>query len=122
MSVSAYQARSAAATSARGRERKPTAKGMGFVVLEDETGRVQVALPPALAETLRPALAASRILAVGGKVERAADGKDETGHGTPVTHVTLLATRIQPYTGTQVQQAERRRGHEPQRTSRQASG
>lgn len=36
------------------------------MVLEDETRRVQVALPPQLTETLRPALAESRILAVGG--------------------------------------------------------
>lgn len=66
-------------------QRPPTAKGMGFVVLEDETGRVQVALPPPLAETLRPALAESRILAVAGRVERSAG------------HITLLATRLQPY-------------------------
>ena len=69
-------------------QRPPTAKGMGFIVLEDETGRVQVALPPKLAGTLRPALAESRILVVGGKVERAAG------------HVTLLAGRIEPYRGT----------------------
>jgi error-prone DNA polymerase len=72
-------------------QRPPTAKGMGFVVLEDETGRVQVVLPPKLAEALRPALAESRILAVAGKVERSA----EQG-----THLTLLASRLQPYTGT----------------------
>jgi error-prone DNA polymerase len=66
-------------------QRPPTAKGMGFIVLEDETGRVQVALPPPLAETLRPALAESRILAVAGRVERSAG------------HITLLATRLQPY-------------------------
>ncbi len=30
-------------------QRPPTAKGMGFVVLEDETGRLPVALPPRLA-------------------------------------------------------------------------
>lgn len=65
-------------------QRPPTAKGMGFIVLEDETGRVQVALPPRLAEMLRPALAESRILAVAGKVERSAG------------HVTLLAGRLQP--------------------------
>ncbi|HEY1390317.1 MAG TPA: DNA polymerase III subunit alpha [Ktedonobacterales bacterium] len=67
-------------------QRPPTAKGMGFIVLEDETGRVQVALPPPLAETLRPAMAESRILAVAGGVERSAG------------HVTLFATRFQPYT------------------------
>lgn len=71
-------------------QRPPTAKGLGFIVLEDETGRVQVALPPKLAETLRPALAESRILAVEGKVERAAG------------HVTLLAGRLQSYLGIDV--------------------
>jgi error-prone DNA polymerase len=69
-------------------QRPPTAKGMGFLVLEDETGRVQVALPPHLAETLRPAMAETRILAVAGKVERSAK------------HVTLLASRLRPFTGT----------------------
>lgn len=72
-------------------QRPPTAKGMGFVVLEDETGRVQMALPPKLAEALRPALAESRILAVAGRVERASG------------HVTLLAEKLRAYTqpGTQ---------------------
>lgn len=78
-------------------QRPPTAKGMGFIVLEDETGRVQVALPPSLAESLRPALAESRILAVAGKVERSAG------------HVTLLATRLQPYTGVNMEDTARKR-------------
>lgn len=86
-------------------QRPPTAKGMGFVVLEDETGRVQVALPPQLAETLRPALAESRILAVGGKVERAAG------------HVTLLASRIQPYTGISVAAGKGEQAHKPANAS-----
>jgi error-prone DNA polymerase len=51
-------------------QRPPTAKGMGFLVLEDETGRVQVACPPALADTLRLVLAASRLVAVSGRLER----------------------------------------------------
>ena len=50
---------------------------MGFIVLEDETGRVQVVLPQ-LAETQRPALAESRNLAVAGMVERSA------GHVSPL--------------------------------------
>lgn len=79
-------------------QRPPTAKGMGFIVLEDETGRVQVALPPKIAETLRPALAESRILAVGGKVERAAG------------HVTLLASRIEPYSGKRAERVADGRG------------
>jgi error-prone DNA polymerase len=52
-------------------QRPPTAKGMSFLVLEDETGRVQVALPPPLADPLRLALATSRFMAVSGQVERA---------------------------------------------------
>jgi error-prone DNA polymerase len=51
-------------------QRPPTAKGMGFVVLEDESGRVQVACPPAVADTLRLVLAQSRFMAVSGRLER----------------------------------------------------
>jgi len=61
-------------------QRPPTAKGMGFIVLEDETGRVQVALHPSLAESLRSA-----------------------------GHVTLLATRLQPYTGVNMEDTARKR-------------
>ena len=97
-------------------QRPPTAKGMGFVVLEDETGRVQVALPPHLAEALRPALAESRILAVRGKVERVAGaaGAADAAYGTG--HMTLLARRLQAYNGmvagnsTQQAHAHRRAG------------
>ncbi|HEY7779593.1 MAG TPA: DNA polymerase III subunit alpha [Ktedonobacterales bacterium] len=52
-------------------QRPPTAKGMAFLVLEDETGRVQAALPPALADGLRLVLAESRLVAIAGRVERA---------------------------------------------------
>lgn len=82
-------------------QRPPTAKGMGFVVLEDETGRVQVALPPKLAEALRPALAESRILAVAGRVERAAG------------HVTLLAGKLRAYTRPGAEPAVRGRAGRP---------
>jgi error-prone DNA polymerase len=51
-------------------QRPPTAKGMGFLVLEDETGRVQVACPPGVADTLRLVLVESRFVAVLGRVER----------------------------------------------------
>jgi error-prone DNA polymerase len=51
-------------------QRPPTAKGMAFLVLEDETGRVQVACPPAVAEALRLVLVESRFVAVSGRVER----------------------------------------------------
>jgi error-prone DNA polymerase len=33
-------------------QRPPTAKGMGFLVVEDETGRLPVAVPPQLAKQM----------------------------------------------------------------------
>jgi error-prone DNA polymerase len=51
-------------------QRPPTAKGMGFLVLEDETGRIQVACPPRVAETLRLVLVESSFVAVSGRLER----------------------------------------------------
>jgi len=51
-------------------QRPPTAKGMGFLVLEDETGRLPVALPPRLATHLRRVIVASRVVVVAGRVER----------------------------------------------------
>src|SRR5262249_30088915 len=55
-------------------QRPPTAKGMGFVVLEDETGRLPVALPPWLAaelyRVLRGAEAAGGVVVVVGQLER----------------------------------------------------
>jgi error-prone DNA polymerase len=63
-------------------QRPPTAKGVGFLVLEDEGGRVQVALPPKVADTLYRALAESRVLMVAGPVERA---------GQQGQHVSVLA-------------------------------
>jgi error-prone DNA polymerase len=62
-------------------QRPPTAKGVGFLVVEDETGRVQVAMPPKVADTLYRALAESRVLVVAGPVERAGEGR----------HVSVLA-------------------------------
>ena len=50
-------------------QRPPTAKGMGFVVLEDETGRLPVALPPKLAAEMHRLLRGARVVAVAGRVE-----------------------------------------------------
>ena len=63
-------------------QRPPTAKGVGFLVLEDETGRVQVVLPPTLAETIRRVLAESRLIALSGTLERTRQ------------HHTLLARQV----------------------------
>jgi DNA polymerase III alpha subunit len=48
----------------------PTAKGMGFLVLEDETGRLPVAVPPQLAEQMYRRIRQARVVAVAGRVER----------------------------------------------------
>jgi DNA polymerase III alpha subunit len=47
----------------------PTAKGMGFLVLEDETGRLPVAAPPQLAEQMYRRIRQTRVVAVAGRVE-----------------------------------------------------
>ena len=51
-------------------QRPPTANGMGFLVLEDETGRVSVAVPPRLAEHLHRLVRSTREVIVLGRVER----------------------------------------------------
>jgi error-prone DNA polymerase len=51
-------------------QRPPTAKGMAFLVLEDESGRLPVALPPHLAEQMHRVIRSARVVAVAGHVER----------------------------------------------------
>jgi error-prone DNA polymerase len=51
-------------------QRPPTAKGMGFLVLEDETGRLPVALPPKLATHMHALVRSGRPLIVTGHGER----------------------------------------------------
>jgi error-prone DNA polymerase len=51
-------------------QRPQTAKGMGFLVLEDETGRLPVAVPPQLAEQMYQRIRQARVVAVAGRVER----------------------------------------------------
>jgi DNA polymerase III alpha subunit len=51
-------------------QRPPTAKGMGFIVLEDETGRLPVAVPPRLAEQMYWRIRQAKVVAVAGRVER----------------------------------------------------
>lgn len=51
-------------------QRPPTAHGMGFIVIEDETGRLPVALPPRLAARMHRVLRDARIVVVTGRVER----------------------------------------------------
>ena len=51
-------------------QRPPTAKGFGFLVLEDESGRIPIAFPPKLAEQMHRVIRSARIIAVVGRVER----------------------------------------------------
>jgi error-prone DNA polymerase len=51
-------------------QRPPTAHGVGFVVLEDETGRLPLALSPRLAAELRRILRDARYLIAVGRLER----------------------------------------------------
>jgi error-prone DNA polymerase len=51
-------------------QRPPTAKGMGFLVLEDETGRLPVACPPRSAAELHALVRQARVVVATGRVER----------------------------------------------------
>lgn len=51
-------------------QRPPTAHGVGFVVLEDETGRLPLAMAPGLAAHLRSILRDARYLVAIGRLER----------------------------------------------------
>jgi error-prone DNA polymerase len=51
-------------------QRPPTAHGMGFLVLEDETGRLPVAVPPQLAVQMYRRIRQARVVAVAGRLER----------------------------------------------------
>jgi error-prone DNA polymerase len=51
-------------------QRPPTAKGMGFLVIEDETGRLPVAVPPQLAEQMYRRIRQAKVVIVAGRVER----------------------------------------------------
>ncbi|HEX6542671.1 MAG TPA: DNA polymerase III subunit alpha [Ktedonobacterales bacterium] len=85
-------------------QRPPTAHSVGFLVLEDEKGRVQVVLPPKLAETLYRVLAVSRVLLVGGRIERV--GRE---------HVTLLAYRVRALPAGHLPADQRLAEHPPEK-------
>ena len=51
-------------------QRPPTANGMGFLVLEDETGRLPIAVPPRLADQLHRLVHETREIVVRGRMER----------------------------------------------------
>jgi len=53
------------------RQRPPTARGVVFISLEDETGIANVICPPSVWERYRETAATAPALAVSGRVERA---------------------------------------------------
>lgn len=58
-------------------QRPPTAKGMGFLILEDETGRLPTALPPHVWDRFTVALRAPGLL-VEGRLEDGMSGQAKT--------------------------------------------
>ena len=66
------------------RQRPPTAKGVMFVLLEDETGVLDVVLQPRVAERYRHMLRDEPLILVQGVIQ--------TGSGA----ISLLASRVTP--------------------------
>lgn len=72
------------------RQRPPTAKGMAFVMLEDETGRMQVSIAPQVFEQYKGLVSGCSSLLVTGNVEGTPDGADDLGH-----HRSLMVDQVQ---------------------------
>ena len=62
------------------RQRPPTAKGMMFLMLEDETGRLQVAITPDQAQRHLSVLLAHNTLLIAGHLEAPTIGSSATSH------------------------------------------
>jgi len=72
------------------RQRPPTARGVVFLSLEDETGMVNVICPPPVWERHQPAATAAPALLVRGRIERTGPA------GTASTAVNLVASTLRP--------------------------
>ena len=72
------------------RQRPPTARGVVFLSLEDETGMVNVICPPPVWERHQPAATVAPALLVRGRIERAG------GAGGAGGAVNLVATTLRP--------------------------
>ena len=85
------RARDGARTSMAGlvlvRQRPGSAKGVVFITLEDETGTANVVVWPDTLERFRPAVLASRLVMVRGRIQRAGE----------IVH--LIATEVEDLTG-----------------------
>jgi error-prone DNA polymerase len=75
------------------RQRPPTARGVVFLSLEDETGMVNVICLPPVWERHQPAATAAPALVIWGRVERT--GPVGTA-GTASTAVNLVADTLRP--------------------------
>jgi len=69
------------------RQRPPTAKGMMFITLEDETGRVQIAIAPPVYETCRQIATRASALLITGRVQH-----------TGQNHLGLMASSVRDLT------------------------
>ena len=69
------------------RQRPPTARGVVFLSLEDETGMVNVICPPPVWEQHQPAATVAPALLVRGRIERT---------GPSSTAVNLVAAALRP--------------------------
>jgi error-prone DNA polymerase len=72
------------------RQRPPTARGVVFLSLEDETGMVNVICPPPVWERHQPAATVAPALLVRGRVERTG------GAGGAGGAVNLVASTLRP--------------------------
>jgi error-prone DNA polymerase len=83
------------------RQRPPTAKGMGFLILEDETGRLPTALPPHVLDRFKAALRAPALL-VEGRLEDAMNGPASPCHTLEgaSTYRSVLIGRVWPLEST----------------------
>jgi error-prone DNA polymerase len=72
------------------RQRPPTARGVVFISLEDETGMVNVICPPPVWESHQPAATVAPALLIRGRIERTG-GAGGTGGA-----VNLVASALRP--------------------------
>jgi error-prone DNA polymerase len=76
------------------RQRPPTARGIVFISLEDETGMVNVIVQPQVWERYREAAAAAPALVIHGRIERS--GPPDTRPPGTGGSVNLVATMLRP--------------------------
>jgi error-prone DNA polymerase len=78
------------------RQRPPTARGVVFLSLEDETGMVNVICPPPVWESHQPAATAASALLIRGRIERTGSADGAGGSGGSGGAVNLVARVLRP--------------------------